>query len=46
VFSTSSNDYDNNEEDSNYFTLFDDPEDSYSDAGRDYIKEYTSFFSS
>jgi len=33
-------------EDSNYFTLFDEPEDSYSDAGRDYIKEYTSFFSS
>ena len=45
VFSAGSVDYDD-EEDSNYFSLFDEPEDSYSDAGRDYIKEYTSFFSS
>ena len=38
---------DDDEDTSNYFSLFDDdPEDSYSDAGRDYIKEYTSFFSS
>ena len=37
---------DDDEEESNYFTLFDEPEDSYSDAGRDYISEYTSFFSS
>jgi len=46
VFSTGSDDDSDYEEDSNYFTLFDEPEDSYSDAGRDYIKEYTSFFSS
>ena len=45
VFSAGSVDSDD-EEDSNYFSLFNEPEDSYSDAGRDYIKEYTSFFSS
>tara|TARA_B100001093_G_scaffold76873_2_gene67871 strand:+ start:181 stop:3651 length:3471 start_codon:yes stop_codon:yes gene_type:complete len=46
VFDTGGYEDDDDEEESNYFTLFDEPEDSYSDAGRDYISEYTSFFSS
>ena len=37
---------DEDEEESSYFSLFDDPKDYYSDAGRDYISEYTTFFSS
>ena len=46
LFGGDSSSSDEDEEESSYFSLFDDPKDSYSDAGRDYIKEYTSFFSS
>jgi len=46
VFDTGGYEDDDDEEESNYFTLFDEPKDYYSGAGRDYISEYTSFFSS
>ena len=45
IFSTSSDKDDDQEESSNYFNLFpEEKEDYYSDAGRDYISEYTAFF--
>lgn len=46
LFGGDSSSSDEDEEESSYFSLFDDPKDSYSDAGRDYISEYTTFFSS
>ena len=45
LFSTSSDKDDDQEESSDYFNLFpEEKEDYYSDAGRDYISEYTAFF--
>jgi len=45
IFSTSSDKADDQEESSDYFNLFpEEKEDYYSDAGRDYISEYTAFF--
>ena len=46
VFGSGSSQDDDKEKESNYFDLFPEEDDYYSDAGRDYIKEYTSFFSS
>ena len=46
LFGSGSSSSDEEEEESSYFSLFDDPKDSYSDAGRDYISEYTTFFRS
>ena len=46
LFGSGGSSSDEDEEESSYFSLFDDPKDSYSDAGRDYISEYTTFFSS
>jgi hypothetical protein len=46
LFGSGSSSSDEDEEESSYFSLFDDPKDSYSDAGRDYISEYTTFFRS
>ena len=46
IFGSGTSEDDDKEEESNYFDLFPEEDDYYSDAGRDYIKEYTSFFSS
>jgi len=45
VFNTSSDNDTDQEESSDYFNLFpEEKEDYYSDAGKDYISEYTAFF--
>ena len=45
IFSTNSDKDNDQEESSDYFNLFpEEKEDYYSDAGRDYISEYTAFF--
>ncbi len=45
IFNTSSDKDNDQEESSDYFNLFpEEKEDYYSDAGRDYISEYTAFF--